>query len=153
MSETVIGNGEYFPDNWGKRVKWVCDWCSWFSGRGTNLQHCTFFQNCYLCFEINCSFAQATLMESTYTCCLVPLGPRRSPQTGRKRLTTKLRLMLQKRFVLSWALREDKDLDGQGEQYYPDKCRPLPTKLMKSEHMLQEVKSNYLIHQESRIMS
>jgi len=46
-----------------------------------------------------------------------------------------------------------KDLDGQGEQSYPGKCRPLQTKLMKSEHMRQEVKSNYLIHQESRIMS
>jgi len=61
--------------------------------------------------------------------------------------------MFQKRFVLSWALREEKDLDGQGEQSYPGKCRPLQTKLMKSEHMRQEVKSNYLIHQESRIMS
>lgn len=75
-------------------------------------------------------------------------GPKMLPSEQEKKTdldigTTKLRLMSQKRFGASWALREEKDLDGQGEkdldgqgdQYYPGEFRPLQTNLMKSEHV------------------
>ena len=43
------------------RIKWVSDWYLWFSGRGTNLHHCTFFQNHYRCLEISLFFLSGYL--------------------------------------------------------------------------------------------